>query len=63
MKKFRRIIDWVMLISMIVVLVSGILLKPFPGMWLGISHGVSGYLLAICGFVHCIQNGMFRFKK
>ncbi|MGN0334800.1 MAG: hypothetical protein ACI4DV_03945 [Lachnospiraceae bacterium] len=46
-----------MLISLAVAVITGILLKSMPGMWLGISHGVSGFVLVICAAVHCIQHG------
>ncbi len=62
-RKFRTIINWVMLISLIIVTVTGILLKPMPGMWMGISHGISGYIIAICAIIHCIQNRMIRIQK
>lgn len=56
----RRIINWIMLVSLIVVFVSGILLKVMPGMWMGISHGVSGFLLTICIIIHCFQHRVKR---
>ncbi len=62
-RKFRTIINWIMLISLVIVFVTGILLKPMPGMWMGISHGVSGYIIMICAVIHCIQNRMFRIRK
>lgn len=52
-----------MLLSLVVVFVTGILLKPMPGMWMGISHGVSGFVLMICAVLHCVQHGMFKKKK
>lgn len=54
------IVNWMMLISLIVVFVTGILLKPFPGMWMGIAHGLSGFMLVISAVMHCIQQKMFR---
>ncbi len=62
-KTFRSWINWIMLISLIVVFISGILLKPFPGMWMGISHGISSYIVAICVVIHCVQNRMIRIPK
>ncbi len=62
-RKMRMAVNWVMLISLIVVFVTGILLKPMPGMWMGIAHGVSGFLLVISAMIHCIQNRMFQIHK
>lgn len=52
----RKIVNRVMRISLIVVLVTGMLLHPFGGMWLGILHGVSGFVLTISIIIHCFQN-------
>lgn len=62
-RKLMVIINWVMLISLIVVFVSGILLKSMPGMWMGITHGVSGFVLVISAVVHSVQHGMLKLKK
>lgn len=62
-RKTRMAVNWVMLISLIVVFVTGILLKPMPGMWMGITHGVSGFLLVISAVIHCVQNRMFQIHK
>ena len=65
MKKRKAImaVNYIMLIALITVFVTGMLLKPMPGMWMGISHGVSGYVVMICAVIHCVQHGMFRRKK
>ncbi len=60
MNKKRQILNWTMLISLIVVFVTGILLKPFPGMWMGISHGVSGFVLFISAMIHIIGHMRVR---
>lgn len=52
----RKIINWIMLISLIVVMGSGLLLKVMPGMWAGISHALSGFLLTITIVIHCFQH-------
>jgi len=57
----NQILNWIMLISLILVFVSGILLKPFPGMWMGITHGVSGIVLFISAMVHIL--GHMRIRK
>lgn len=57
----NQILNWIMLISLILVFVSGILLKPFPGMWMGITHGVSGIMLFISAMVHIL--GHMRIRK
>lgn len=59
-RKMMMMINWIMLVALIVVFVSGMLLKPMPGMWMGISHGVSGFVLVICVIIHCVQHGMFK---
>jgi len=50
----KQILNWIMMISLILVFVSGILLKPFPGMWMGITHGVSGIVLFISAMIHIV---------
>ncbi|MBQ2705553.1 MAG: hypothetical protein IJF60_01925 [Agathobacter sp.] len=57
----NQILNWIMLSSLILVFVSGILLKPFPGMWMGITHGVSGIVLFISAMVHIL--GHMRIRK
>lgn len=52
----RNIINWVMMISLIVVMLTGILLKGMPGMWMGILHALSGFSLTISIAVHCYQH-------
>lgn len=62
-RKLTVVINWVMLISLIVVFVTGILVKAMPGMWLGITHGVSGLVLVICAVLHILQHGMLKMNK
>lgn len=57
-----KIVNYILLISLIVVFGSGILLKPFPGMWMGITHTVSSLTLVVSAIIHCIQHGMFKKK-
>ena len=52
-----------MLISLILVFVTGVLLKPFPGMWIGITHGVSGFVLFISAMIHILGHMGLRIKK
>ena len=52
----RQILNWTMLISLVLVFGTGILLKPFPGMWMGITHGVSGFVLFISASVHILKH-------
>lgn len=61
-RKMRMAVNWIMLISLVVVFATGILLKPMPGMWMGIAHSVSGFALMISAVVHSIQHGMFKRK-
>ena len=56
MKKKTQILNWTMMISLILVFATGILLKPFPGMWMGITHGVSGFVLFISASVHILKH-------
>lgn len=56
MKKKNQILNMTMLISLIFVFFTGILLKPFPGMWMGITHGVSGFVLFISASIHIIKH-------
>lgn len=58
MKKNTMILNWTMIISLLLVFVTGILLKPFPGMWMGITHGVSGFVLFISASAHIIKHMM-----
>lgn len=62
-KKWLMAINWLMLISLIVAFGSGILLKFMPGMWMGISHTLSGLLLVITVVIHIVQHGMFQRKR
>ncbi|MBR2044626.1 MAG: hypothetical protein IJ958_00645 [Agathobacter sp.] len=59
----RQILNWTMMISLILVFVSGILLKPFPSMWMGITHGVSGIVLFISAMVHILGHMRIRKRK
>ena len=62
-RKSRVILNWTMMVALIVVFVTGILLKPMPGMWMGIAHGVSGFVLVVTSLIHAISHGMLRVKK
>lgn len=56
MKKRTQILNWTMMISLILVFFSGILVKPFPSMWMGITHAVSGFVLFISASVHILKH-------
>ena len=56
MKTKTMILNWTMMISLILVFVSGILVKPFPSMWMGITHAVSGFVLFISANVHILKH-------
>ena len=56
MNKKTQILNWTMLISLNLVFITGILLKPFPGMWMGIAHGVSGFVLFISASIHILKH-------
>lgn len=51
-----NILNWTMMISLIVVFATGMLLKPFPGMWMGITHGVSGMILFVSAMIHALKH-------
>ena len=51
-----NILNWTMMIALIVVFATGILLKPFPGMWMGITHGVSGIVLFVSAMIHGLKH-------
>lgn len=55
-------LNWVMLISLLLVFASGMLLKPMPGMWLSILHGVSGIVLFVSTLIHVFQHSKVRKK-
>ena len=57
----RQILNWTMLISLILVFATGILVKPFPSMWMGITHAVSGVVLFISAMIHIL--GHMRIRK
>ena len=50
------ILNWTMLVSLMVVFATGILLKPFPGMWMGITHGISGFVFFISAMIHTVKH-------
>lgn len=52
----NKMLNWVMLVSLVMVFVSGMMLKPMPGMWLGILHGVSGLTLVVSVMVHVFRH-------
>lgn len=56
MKTKTMILNWTMMISLILVFVSGILIKPFPSMWMGITHAVSGFVLFISASIHILKH-------
>jgi hypothetical protein len=59
----RQVLNGTMLVSLILVFVTGILLKPFPGMWLGITHGVSGFILFVSAMIHILGHMGLRRKR
>ena len=52
----NKILNYTMLISLILVFGTGIFLKPFPGMWMGITHAVSGFVLFISASIHILKH-------
>lgn len=62
MRKRTMILNWTMLISLILVFGTGILLKLFPGMWMGITHGISGFVLFVSAMIHILGHMKIRRK-
>lgn len=52
----NAIINRVMIVSLVVVMITGVLLRAMPGMWIGILHGVSGITLTISIIIHCFNH-------
>lgn len=61
-RKMMFAVNWIMLVALVVVFITGLLLKPMPGMWMGIAHGASGFVLFVCAVIHCVQHGMLKRK-
>lgn len=56
MKNKNQILNWTMLISLNLVFITGILVKSFPSMWMGITHAISGFVLFISASVHILKH-------
>lgn len=52
----NAIINRVMIVSLVVVMITGVLLRAMPGMWIGILPGVSGITLTISIIIHCFNH-------
>lgn len=59
----KKAVNMIMLLSLIVVLISGLLLKPMPITSIRILHVVSGFVFVISAIVHMQQNHMFKNEK
>ncbi len=57
------VINYIMAVSLIVVMTTGVLLKPFPGMWMGIAHSLSGVTLTVSVIIHCLQHRRKRRRE
>lgn len=55
--------NWILLISLIIVFISGLLLKPMPITSIRILHVVSGFIFVISAIIHMRQNHMFTRRK
>lgn len=55
-KLFRQSINYVMAVSLVLVMLTGMLLRPVPNMWFGIIHAISGLVLTISIVIHCLQH-------
>ena len=59
----KKTVNMIMLLSLIVVLISGLLLKPMPITSIRILHIVSGFVFVISAIVHMQQNHTFKRRK
>lgn len=59
----KKTVNMIMLLSLIVVFISGLLLKPMPITSIRILHVVSGFVFVISAIVHMQQNHMFKNEK
>lgn len=59
----KKTVNMIMLLSLIVVFISGLLLKPMPITSIRILHVVSGFIFVISAIVHMQQNLMFKRRK
>lgn len=56
-KSTRKLVNSLMTAALIIVVVSGTLLHRMgASMWLGITHGVSGYVLLILALIHLLSH-------
>lgn len=56
-KSTRKLVNSLMTAALIIVVVSGTLLyRMGASMWLGITHGVSGYVLLILALIHLLSH-------
>lgn len=59
----KKTVNMIMLLSLIVVFISGLLLKPMPITSIRILHVVSGFVFVISAIIHMQQNHMFKNEK
>lgn len=59
----KKTVNMIMLLFLIVVFISGLLLKPMPITSIRILHVVSGFVFVISAIVHMQQNHMFKNEK
>lgn len=59
----KKTVNMIMLLSLIVVLISGLLLKPMPITSIRILHVVSGFVFVISAIFHMQQSHMFKRRK
>ena len=56
----QRKINLIMFVSLIIVFISGLLLKPFPMISIRIIHILSGFLLTGSAIMHMYVHKMFK---
>lgn len=59
----KKTVNMIMLLSLIVVFISDLLLKPMPITSIRILHVVSGFIFVISAIAHMQQNHMFKRRK
>lgn len=59
----KKTVNMIMLLSLIVVFISGLLLKIMPITSIRILHVVSGFVFVSSAIAHMQQNHMFKRRK
>lgn len=60
MRMKKKLTNIVMMVSLIIVFITGMLIHPVPESWVKILHAVAGLMLTVSVVVHICQNRMRR---